>query len=299
MKPKMKILIAWDGSESADDALDDLVRAGLPREAEAIMVSVAEMVLPPPMPSGYRSLLSGFTEPYPNALKEKHAQVLAAGLRLREHFPAWDVRTETVVGSPASVVLAKGEEWQPHLIVAGSHGHSKLGRFILGSVSQRIVTDAHCSVRIGRRRIENATEPVRLVIGIDGSPEAGAAVQAVAEREWPAGSEVRVIAVRDQVVSGVLDYVSQHDKSGWEWLHDTIETAEAKLREAGLEVSSGIRDGDPRQMLPNEAVHWGADAIFVGARGLSRLERFRLGSVSAAVVARAACSVEVIRRTTY
>jgi universal stress protein family protein len=36
-------------------------------------------------------------------------------------------------------------------------------------------------------------------------------------------------------------------------------------------------------------------AIFVGARGLSRFERFRLGSVSAAIFARAHCSVEVAR----
>ena len=44
----MKILIAYDGSESADKGIDDLSRAGLPVEVEALVVSVAEVWLPPP-----------------------------------------------------------------------------------------------------------------------------------------------------------------------------------------------------------------------------------------------------------
>jgi len=77
-------------------------------------------------------------------------------------------------------------------------------------------------------------------------------------------------------------------------------TAEAseKLRAAGLLVSSAVREGDPRHILTNEAEDWKADCIFVGARGLSRLERFWLGSVSTAIVARAHCSVEVVRART-
>jgi hypothetical protein len=46
----MKILIAYDGSESADKGIDDLQRAALPMEADALVVSVAEVWLPPPPP---------------------------------------------------------------------------------------------------------------------------------------------------------------------------------------------------------------------------------------------------------
>ena len=44
----MKLLIAYDGSECADAALDDLTHAGLPERGEALVVSVAEVWLPPP-----------------------------------------------------------------------------------------------------------------------------------------------------------------------------------------------------------------------------------------------------------
>ena len=50
-----------------------------------------------------------------------------------------------------------------------------------------------------------------------------------------------------------------------------------------------------KSLLLEEAERWGADCIFVGARGLNRLERLLLGSVSTAVAARARCSVEVVR----
>jgi nucleotide-binding universal stress UspA family protein len=47
--------------------------------------------------------------------------------------------------------------------------------------------------------------------------------------------------------------------------------------------------------LCSEAEDLMADCIFVGARGMGRLERFLIGSVSLGVAARAHCSVEVVR----
>ena len=63
----------------------------------------------------------------------------------------------------------------------------------------------------------------------------------------------------------------------------TVDTMATPLRTRGLTVSSVIKEGDPKHVLLDEAEHWGADCIFVGARGLSRVERFLLGSVAAAI----------------
>jgi hypothetical protein len=48
-------------------------------------------------------------------------------------------------------------------------------------------------VRVARGRIEEPDKPVRLIIGFDGSKGAEAAVEAVAARKWPAGSEARIV----------------------------------------------------------------------------------------------------------
>jgi nucleotide-binding universal stress UspA family protein len=58
---------------------------------------------------------------------------------------------------------------------------------------------------------------------------------------------------------------------------------------------SGIEIEDPQTLLTRVAKDWEADCIFVGARKLSRFGRFMIGSVSTAVIARAPCSVEVVR----
>ena len=43
----MRVLIGYDGSESADAALDDLKKAGLPRDLKVLIVSVGEIAMPP------------------------------------------------------------------------------------------------------------------------------------------------------------------------------------------------------------------------------------------------------------
>src|SRR5262245_47855436 len=48
MANRMKVLIAYDGSECADAALEDLRRAGLPSDAQIKVLSVVENWLPPP-----------------------------------------------------------------------------------------------------------------------------------------------------------------------------------------------------------------------------------------------------------
>jgi nucleotide-binding universal stress UspA family protein len=216
--------------------------------------------------------------------------------------PGWDVTSESVAGSPATIIIEKADEWDADLIVVGSHGRSALGRFFFGSVSQKVLSEARRSVRVSRGRIQNPGEPdtpIRLVIGVDGSEDAEAAVDAVAARKWPAGSEARIVSG-----TWAAPQITSHRMVGpiTNWI--LVEKARVKkmvdkdivrLTAAGLKTDAAVKDGEPKSLLIAEAESWGADSIFVGARGLGRVERFMLGSVSSAVAARAHCSVEVVR----
>ena len=165
MKELQKILIAYDGSTFGDAALDDLPRAGLPRRVEALVVSVADVLMPPPESAEKERIDSTFPFHVPHGVKvarERDAQkqdearslALEAGRRLRSYFPEWEVRDEALTGTPALEIMRKADEWKADLIVVGSQGRSALGRLILGSVSQKVVNEAKCSVRVARGQDE-------------------------------------------------------------------------------------------------------------------------------------------------
>lgn len=312
MQGRMKVLIGYDGSECADAALEDLRRAGLPGAAEAIVFTAADVFVPPPVSK------ADDTFPFyvPPGIKRAHeraarllgeARVLAertAG-RVREGFHDWDVRAEASANSPAWALVGKAFEWRPDLVVVGAQGHTNLGgRLILGSVSQRVLDEAPCSVRVARdgpRRRPDA--PVRIVVGVDGSAGAEATVEAVASRAWPAGSEVRLVTVLDTFMwvkpearePSALVWVEAEDEKGRELVRATFEPSAERLRASGLAATIEIRKGNPKHVLVEEAEGWGADCVFVGAKGMRGVERLLMGSVSAAVAARAPCSVEVVR----
>lgn len=312
---KMKVLIAYDGSACAEAALQDLERAGLPAEVEARILSVSEVILPPPM---------SYTLPSPGALDlqrvlEQNARELgeAAARQLAAKFPQWKIDVEAHPGSATNAIITLADEWHPDLIVVGSHGRSAVGRLLLGSVSQAILHEAPGSVRIARGpgyavgregagrlaepQVPDPTDPVRILVGIDGSAIADAAVEAIAARAWPRGSVVRILHADFDVSPVAVDHLLVAIAS---WLAeertrlaDAVERARQTLLAAGLTVEVAVRPGDARSLLLEEAEEWHADVIFLGAKNLSQTGRLRLGSVSSAIAARAHCSVEIVRET--
>jgi nucleotide-binding universal stress UspA family protein len=312
----MKILIGYDGSECADAALDDLTHAGLPAEAEVFILSVAEVWLPPPPPSSYEVLEQARKANSPSELQHNYAkgcraakEALALADRARDRvvniFPDWKVTADSSCGSPAWELVAKADEWKPDLIVVGSHGRTALGRFVLGSVSQRVLTEARSSVRVSRGRVDEPNSPVRIIVGTDGSPASDEALRAVAARKWPTQSEVMVVLVDDPLAPELLgklipplaETIDEDRREEREWVERISERSVELLRAAGTRVTCAVKEGDPKRELCKAAEEWGADCIFVGSAGFSnRFQRFVLGSVSAAVAARANCSVEVVRK---
>src|ERR1041385_7513517 len=105
----MKILIAYDGSESSDAALDDLTRAGLPRDSEALVISVGDLLMS--SPSTAEIVEAALTSPQVAASLEQ-AQTHATRVieeasefaskavdRLRTQFPEWNVNSEVITGT--------------------------------------------------------------------------------------------------------------------------------------------------------------------------------------------------------
>ena len=147
---------------------------------------------------------------------------------------------------------------------------------------------------------------MRILVAIDGSEHSEAAVDEIAHRHSPPGSEVRVISVVDppmplsaESLATSAGYHGELEKIEREGARRAIEKAAARLceslNEGSMKITTKVISGSPKEAILEEAEAFGADLIVVGSHGHGALERFLLGSVSQAVALHAKCSVEIVR----
>lgn len=272
----MRVLIGHDGSSYADAAIEDLQRAGLPERVEALVVTVGEPPVVVPLASAgvvgqtfagerVRSIVDHANKQAAASLSQEKSFARNAAAKLGSHFPSWWVHNEVATGRPADELIRKAREWEAELIVVGTQGRSALGRFILGSVSQEVVKDAHCSVRVGRSTTKADRSGLRVLVGLDLSRAAEEVLQRILQRSWPAGTELRVVTGDDNTSGGWRSAPVFRD-----------------ILVGDLRVSAAAVEGDTQEILLAEARQFEADCIVIG-------------SSLSALAANAECSVEILR----
>jgi nucleotide-binding universal stress UspA family protein len=147
---------------------------------------------------------------------------------------------------------------------------------------------------------------MKILLATDGSDCSKAAVDAVAERPWPEGSEVKVLSALELPYMPTTEtwvfpdsYFKELEAAGKEQAENAVNQAVERLKSAGggeLKVTTEITTGSAKDVILDEAERWGADLIVVGSHGYSGWRRFLLGSVSHAVATHAHCSIEIVRR---
>jgi nucleotide-binding universal stress UspA family protein len=306
MSEMMRVLIGYDGSAASKIVLDDLQRAGLPKRLEAIVITAADVPFPgyaEMAVRGQAELVEEIAASRKRAMDQAGENANEAANRLKTMFPLWNVRSEAHGESPYWALINKAEEWKADLIAVGAHGHSGLGRF-MGSVSQLVLMNAPCSVRVVRKSPNKCEHQVlRILVGMDGSPGAEKAVKAAQARAWSSPVSIHVLStLHSHLTLPVPPLVPEglrvpRPASGLERqaVIEMVESFARDLRSQERNAEGYVREGDPKRIIVSEAESWNADCIFMGARGISSLRRFLLGGVSMAVAARAHCSVEVVR----
>ena len=146
----MKILLAVDGSEFTDVSIEQIVRQEFPQNSEVRVISVVET---PFLPSGGDALVL-YDQIEKNSRKLATDAVEKAAAKLRDKTTArgFKIIPAVLTGSAKGVIVEDAETFGADLIMLGSHGHGRIERFLLGSVSQAVAMHAKCSVEIVRRR---------------------------------------------------------------------------------------------------------------------------------------------------
>jgi len=161
----MKILLAVDGSPCSDDAVEEVGRRPWPEGSSVKVLSAFEMPLPA-SPEGW-ALPPNYFDELDQAVRTQAAGIVKrASDKLRTMLDRTiKLESEFLAGPPRTVILDEAESWGADLIIVGSHGYGRWERFLLGSVSQSVVSHAKCSVEVVRcshaSQAKEETDPSR------------------------------------------------------------------------------------------------------------------------------------------
>jgi nucleotide-binding universal stress UspA family protein len=292
----MKILLAIDSSAASDAAVREITARPWPAGSTIEVLTVTESA----------HLWAAIPRLDEEVARRAADYVDQVGEELRA--AGFQASSLVLPGEPKAEIIDHAAKTGADLIVVGSHGHGALERFVMGSVAKAVVGFAPCSVEIVRAGKRASGEAMRVLLATDGSESSQFAAQSIAQRPWPAGTEVRILSVIEFVLPGwQVTLEPPFDTAEMESLREqamkhaqvAIMSSGGVISDAGLKTSESISVlvATPKEIILEEAGTWGADLIALGSHGRRGITRFVLGSVSEAVATHAKCSVEVIRKT--
>jgi nucleotide-binding universal stress UspA family protein len=132
-RPVSRVLLAIDGSKPSERAVQFLLKQMNPRTNGRIEVQITQ-VLPPFAYTQAAMAAMAFTHRYAQKLE-------AAGYLVKESIH---------VGDPADKILKATNDFRADLLIVGAKGLTGGRRFLIGSVSSKLVRHSHCSILIVR-----------------------------------------------------------------------------------------------------------------------------------------------------
>lgn len=141
----MKMLLATDGSEYSRLALEKAAELAEATRSEVLVLAVSQLVNLGTVGPMVYAPESAFEVP----TKEESEGILQEA---SEYLAARGIQHQALrrIGQPAEAILHVAEEEHVQLIVMGSHGRTGLQRFLLGSVSNQVVSHSPVSVLVAR-----------------------------------------------------------------------------------------------------------------------------------------------------
>jgi nucleotide-binding universal stress UspA family protein len=238
----MKILLATDGSPSAEGAVQFLANLPLPAGTQVQVVCVVDAFV--------EALLD---QARPGASKHVQRALGFAEAALRRD--GVEVSTEVRSGDADHQLLLAARELGADLVVLGSRGLSGWESFLLGSVARNVATHARCTVLVARP----PQGPVRqVVVGTDGSVHARHAIDFVGKLPLAADAAVTLAYVvrplNPMLRTGGADPADTEEaeellEREQEAASDHLEGSRRRLEAAGKRAILEVRKGDPAKQL--------------------------------------------------
>lgn len=185
-------------------------------------------------------------------------------------------------GTPAKTIVDYAERQDHDLIAMPTHGREGLSRYLLGSVTGKVVRLAPMPVLTAPIDEEGFEFPYGgILLPTDGSETALRAARHGLDFAAELGADAHVITVReDSVLASAGDAVGEGEGAAQEAIDEITAAAESR----GVDVTPHIETGETDEEILACVDREGLDAVVIGSTGRSGLDRVLLGSIAEKVV---------------
>jgi nucleotide-binding universal stress UspA family protein len=144
-----RLLVAYDGSEASTKAIDVAVQCSTPDDELVILTVIPAALVESTFTNMLLPTIDLSTVVTPGTFKEKAMESLGKiAKNLEGRIGKVDVAVEA--GDPADEILLVAKKYDSDIIIVGYKGYGKEGRFLLGSVTDKVVRHASRSVLVVR-----------------------------------------------------------------------------------------------------------------------------------------------------
>jgi len=282
----MNTLLAVDGSDNAYEAVHALKYVA---RSEQLSLLHALNVPRPAYPMMLPEMAEEIYKTLEQSMREDGERLLN---RVQSLLPlhAGPSTKYLRIGSPAETIVSMAEEQKADLIVMGARGLGPVKERLLGSVSHRILTLAHCATLIVNGPVKAMKQ---ILLPLQGPFDAEAAIRFLQLKPFHDAAELTLLTVLpsteppwpgDAAASAASTEILEEQA-------DYIEGVAARLRAIGYQAHGVAVVGTPSTMILQEATTLRSDLILMGTRGRQGITRFVLGSVSHAILHKTPCPV--------
>lgn len=306
----MRILMAVDPSEHAQEAIRFVKSVDWPKASEVYLIHVIEMkhassLIPSDGPSSWDRVIS-----------QARGKLVTQAKGFLEHTKkeileerALTIKSLVMEGLPGAEILQAVKDYQIDLVILGTRGLSNVKRFLLGSTSDWVMREAPCSVLLVREKLSKVTmgkNAAKILLATDGSSAALSTVNMLGLLTCKTPPKVTVAHV-----VGKPAYLE-----GWYWgkgkaafkqlaeqllekAHNEgashLEEISQRVEGLGMEIDTVLTKGDPAEEIVKIAERSKTKLIMVGSKGIMGGKPVPLGGVVRKIARYAPCSVLLTR----
>jgi nucleotide-binding universal stress UspA family protein len=201
---------------------------------------------------------------------------------LRPELDGIVVKRMLLEGDPALTIVQTARVEKADLIAMPTHGYGALRRFLLGSVTAKVLHDSDCPVWTGAHLEE---EPARefsirnILCAVDLSPHSAKTVQWAAQM----AAEFDARLTLAHIISGMEIYGPGPYQVDPSWTEALVSSAKGQLanlqQEVGTKAEMFIGSGDVPKLLSHAAQQTSADVLIIGRPASDRLRATGYGII--------------------